>query len=688
MERHCRQGVRLKPLHMAFIGMGLAFFYMGQTLHFIFEADDLRFLWWANQNLSSPWAAFYDEPLFGQYYRPIVSVVWWLHVRLFGLHHAYHQWMVGMWWAASVLLLFQLSRSTKSPLAGFLSMLMLMCMYAGVNPLVWKSWLTTICSVVFQLAALLVLLRCVCGFTYIRLLLWALFSVMAFLSKESAIFCLPATSFVLIAFASTISLRLRFALLSTLIGMTCVVIYCSPSLRSITEMGMSKTAHLAHSYLFAAYYSGAVWTSYPLQAIGFLLIAVTTYHARSLRLACSLAIGAVASCVGIWMYVNEISFFESTSCALMVWINVLWVSRQWRIVSIPLIWIAVSFWPLTVLQERCIPYAFNASISLAWLLGAGLQPVLVQSFVKLKDDKWLARTNASLFILVLLICMIVAMNKNYKQFNQWVHYAETVFHGPERQVREAAVYDLAARAWDGPVYIQVGDRLGLETFLALAAPERFDIPVLVQPPPDGAYRLEAHSESVYSIYPKSQAHDIWVSSPNPPADRVLHDPYYVPERWRREPITLCDDASGWEGAEQMSVVGFPIGQGAHIQTRFDRLPWRFEYMGSKPIESQSDEWLIEFWLETRRWDWVDSVEVKFNLIGQTYIWNDAPLKRWGLASDWRRVLISPEDAEIVEEQGESQFIIELKPRAGIGPPPLAIGIDNVAVYWRKNEIEE
>ena len=675
---------RLKPFPMFVIGMALAALYVGQTLNFLFESDDFRFLWWAYQNINSPWAAFYDAPLFGEYYRPIVSLVWWIHYRFFGTVDYYHQLMTGLWWMASVGLLFHLVRVRVSSAAGLAAMLALLCMYAGVNPIVWKSWLTTICSVTFQLAALLALHSSIQRTSVIRLSVWLFLCACAFLSKESAIICLPLTTTVMIVVTSA-SWKKKIGLLSVVVVITTITLMYVPSLNSLSQIGYSKTNHLGQSYIFASYYAGLVWTSAFLQGIGFLLILSTSATKTNWRIIGSLFIGAASVGVWLWAISSGISSHEAVSLSLMILINILWLSPSWRRFSVPLVWLTFSFWPLAVLQERCVPYACNASFSMAWLLGAMAQPIILRALATVKEKSLLRQVIARMVAMIIIVATVMAMNKNLNLIHNWVHYAETVFHGPERQVRQAALYDLAARAVEGSIYIQVGDRLGLETYLAFTLPEQFKIPLFIEAPPENAYRLEAYSESVYSIYPKSRAFDIWIDSSQPPARRVHDDPYFTPERWDVELISNCNSSQDWSRPEQVRVVSFPIGTGAHLQQTFSDTDWIFHLTKSVALVPQAEKWVLQFWLETRRWDCIESVNTSININGVVYQWENSPLERWGLSSDWRRVSLSSNSAVAVDSVEDVSFSmkIDLTPRQSEKPPLFIIGVDEINLFWNK-----
>src|SRR5690606_21444189 len=107
----------------------IAILFVARAAGLLFEFDDFRYLWWADQHLWTPWTAFMDAPLFKAYYRPVVSLIWWLHYVLFGMEHYLHQMAVGAWWFSICLLLYLISRKLWNSATGFMVTLIFFAMY-------------------------------------------------------------------------------------------------------------------------------------------------------------------------------------------------------------------------------------------------------------------------------------------------------------------------------------------------------------------------------------------------------------------------------------------------------------------------------------------------------------------------------------------------------------------------------
>jgi hypothetical protein len=665
---------------MLFIGLILSSIFIGQTLHFVFESDDLRFLWWAKENLQTPWVAFYDAPLFGNYYRPIISIVWWFHYLIFGADDFCHQWMTGIWWFAAVGLLFQLSKQRLSPLAGFASILAFLCMYAGVNPIVWKSWLTTICSVTFQLASLLTLNMCLQRISFNRFLCWILFSGCAFLSKESAIICLPLTSITMIFFETNRTLKIRFLFIIFMLVMAACAFYSAPNLRFFLSYGSSQVSFQQTWLPLAGFFAGAIWTSWYLIFAGIVLILFAIIPHKCSLIA-GIVLGLIGLIFGVLAYQQNIEIRECVSIGLMFLFQCLWFHPKWKRFAAPLVWLGVSYFPLPAIGLRSIPYAFDASVSLAWILGLlAYAPFIYALAYGFKRWK-------SCLVSILLILMLPLMLKsNLENMIGWKRYAESIYHGPERAARQAAAFDLASRAWEGPIYINVGERLGLETYLAVVLPDRFDVPVLLDAPPEHAHRLEAYSEKVYSIYPRLKAHDILLLSNHPPSNRVQDEPYFMPEQWEQISITPCNDSIGWSNSEKLWLSGFPIGNGAHLRRLFHNEDWTFNHHSEKTIVLDQEKWIVQFWLESNRWDWIESVQVKLILNKRQYLWNDAFPEPWNQTSGWRRFNLLSEAAkqESIENSSQLSLTIHLIPQNNMEGNPIEIGINDINLYMWKD----
>ncbi len=185
-------------LWMVGICLALGFLMICRSAGLLFQGDDLRYLWWCQDRLHQPWMIFTDPPIFGDYFRPVIALLWWLHYIIFGMNEFFHQMALSLWWLSIALLLYRINRIQLTSLAGFFACLVFFSLYAPGYLLLWKSWLTSIVSIVFQLAALSALSVYLQKENRFSLFSYFAFFLLACFSKESAVVCLPCTSAALI----------------------------------------------------------------------------------------------------------------------------------------------------------------------------------------------------------------------------------------------------------------------------------------------------------------------------------------------------------------------------------------------------------------------------------------------------------------------------------------------------------
>ncbi|MBD3266587.1 hypothetical protein GF373_07950, partial [bacterium] len=193
-----------------------------------FEADDFRFLWWAFDRQAEPWKAFTDPPLFANYYRPVVSLLWWVHYQLFGVNEYMHHLALGFWWTAIFVLCFFWNQRKENSLSGFLACVILFSSWAMHDLIQWKSWLTTISSLVLHLSALTVLLHYNKNATRLKLAFFIFLFLAASWAKESARFTILFTSLALVLGSTELKRPNKYKL-SVLIGILWLVLFFTSS---------------------------------------------------------------------------------------------------------------------------------------------------------------------------------------------------------------------------------------------------------------------------------------------------------------------------------------------------------------------------------------------------------------------------------------------------------------------------
>jgi len=637
-----------------------------RTAGLVFEKDDLRFLWWAHERSAEPWRAFVDPPLFSNYYRPVISLVWWLHWRLFGADAAAHQAAVGVWWLAIVALLFAWGKRQGYAVMGLLICLVFFSTGPGHSTLLWKSWLTAICAIVFHLATLHALhgyLHQPAGF---RLFETALFFLLASFSKESALFCLPFTTSALILCTENVSRKTRKNLLIGVFLLAGVVILSTATLKGMfvrrSAMLLDLQSMFYHSSLFAhSLWSPAHWSEShsALKIIG--LIAVTGHFLMAGR-GGSWRFGLmVLASVGGYFGARSLDVepMPAQSLGLIIYLHGLWLSPKWRDLAMPLIWLMTAFWPLPVLRTQAGGYAADAGAAFSLVLGmATFYTVKEAVGFKISRIRFLKPACVAAGIGLPLLLFPIAMSVSFRDLFGWATYGEVSFHNSTKVIHDRALDDLIPFLIWQNVYFRLGDRTSFETDFALSLIDKklFNVHV-TGPPSENSYRLEAYSGANYHIRPEDDPLDVWLPAEvGPPPAGCFDDPYFVPERWHIQILSTCDVTDGWTPLQEYRKDIYPIGQGlGHVVHDFKpsmgQINLAFRTSIKLTVPDRGNEFVLTFWLLTTRWDWVESVSTEALYRGRRYAWMEVTPKTVNSLYDWRRVLLRGTQATMTEEPG-------------------------------------
>ncbi len=667
-----------------FLGICVAFavLLLSRTTGLLFEKDDLRYLWWAHTHQSEPWQAFVEPPLFADYYRPVVSLVWWLHWTVFQASPFAHQIAFGMWWLAILVLMYLWGRNEEGELSGLFPGLVFLSVIPIQNVLVWKSWLTVVCELTFFLSALLCLRSLIKRPSKKKWTMTFVFFLAACLCKESALLSLPFTFGTLILVSQQISLRQRIALLLPTFILAGALFVVTPTLkRFIFEEGKVL---LGPAYVFdsISYYASVIWSSLFLKAVGFFVVSYHLYMAGKKWLP-----GTVAFCVlSVFAYIlarnYNVSSQHALSLGLMVYFHGLWISPRRKRLAVPLVWFMITFWALPAIRLKAIAYAMDTAVAFSLLLGLAIYHALEylwrEEILIVDRPRRLVPVAGLLILCLLLPCSIYA---SMRDFFGWAGYVEVAYHDRARVVLRKVIDDLAAfKSWP-VVYMNLGYRIGLETNLALILAENKTFEVHFTPPPANSYRLEAYTGANYHCLPSDEPFHLWLAEPvGPPPTTSFQDPYFMPERWESRLLTSCDNVTGWFPAGEYTHGVFPLGQGlGYVVHKLDapgksvdlnlRLSQAPEFLKNSP------EFALTFWLQTARWDAIDSVSTLLSFGERRILWERIDPELVNTFYDWRRVVLLKSESNRTERIDPPVHGLEWRLSIQTREVPFGIGAD-------------
>lgn len=623
-----------------------------RTADFFFEADDLKFLWWAATHPLEPWRAFTDPSLFGFYYRPVISLVWWLHSLCFGIDAHYHQMALGIWWLLIIGLVYYWTSKEAGILAGFAAGLFLLASLPMQNLIVWKSWLTTCCSVVFHFITLISLQRYLVQSSKKMLWLFIVFFVLASLSKESARFILLFTCGSLILVHPGKNRIDRKFILSLVCTLWFFFLISSHTLRDYLSLNSRSFMHFQDALPNFCFFASTLFSNHWIAFITYL--AVTYYFCMDkpvffwrpvLCHLCSL--GAYG-----WAVILKVPQEQAIAFALLIYMHGLWLAPNLKFTAMPLTWLFFSFWSLNSLPLLFIAYGADAAIAMALLVGYVFAVAFKNAAPLLRSNLRLIRITVVAALLLVVVC---SLRQSIQSLNNRVTYMEYTYHIPIKLLLSKIRADLTGiRSW-GDIYVDVGDQLGLETYLAqYFAQKQFAFHVIPTRPPAASWnRLEAYTGNNYHVDPCENPLNVWLPPGlNPLVEsRALNDPYFMPELWDINRIGPCNDLEGWDSKAKSSREIYPLGQdGSYVNFV---LTWSKEPIVCTFTSKQECTWLEEnasftlsFWLQSQRWNMIDHFTVILKENNKQYVWeNVAPaiVNTW---NQWKRVCLQRADAQI------------------------------------------
>ena len=481
----------------------IAILFVARAAGLLFEFDDFRYLWWADQHLWTPWTAFMDAPLFKAYYRPVVSLIWWLHYVLFGMEHYLHQMAVvrgGFRLSASL--------SDQSEIMEFCHGVYgnfdIFAMYASHSTLVWKSGLPQQAASLFRLGCIYLLLLLFEKTSYTRYFFLVLILVLALLTKESAQLCLPCTLTAFLIMDNPLTKKQRGTILALVWGIAVLVLMSNSVIRGYAGDSLELMTRLDRAYFNdISFFAGRIWGYYPLVIIA-LIAAIYAFLFQRNKSFLLLPVYLVLwGALFYYLYKEQVDFFLALALSLSISLYFLLLLLPVRKLIPFYLWFTLSFFPLPLLQLPSIPYALDATVALALILGylASLAAGFVTSATTgASTIACMIFRNAYLLILGFLLPLQIGFS--FLNYHEYVSYIENWFHRPMAMVLKQAQSDYLTINFINDLVFSPGERTTLETYIALNIKHLTNLKLQpVTEPPQEYYRLEASRRNITRYFP-------------------------------------------------------------------------------------------------------------------------------------------------------------------------------------------
>jgi hypothetical protein len=539
-------------------------------------------------------------------------------------------------------------RTSVHKLVGLFACMILLSSESFIDLVSWKSWLTSISSLVLHLAALQMLSCYLSKQTVQKIVGFVFFYLAASFAKESARACLLFTSSALIFSATTITRKQKAGLFSLVLMLWLSLFFTSNSIQGYTSYMTSHLTDVKTILHNTAHFAHAILGQPVLQILAFASITVLLYHKQKKYILLLWAIGTLLF-YGLTHYFS-VPHHHARALTVILYAHGLWFSSHRRQLAMPLAWLFVSFWPLAFLPLLTKAYGGDAAVAFSLLMGYTLYQAGCTILAKSHETQtrvYPAMASLAVGLGILLHVFVLFQATDYAR--QLALYMETVHSAPSKTLLSKIGLDVTGiRSW-GKLYIDIGDRITFETYLALYfQQDKFAFDVTVGPPPtDDCYRLEAYTGCNYHIYPSEDPLNLWMpENVNPlPAQSQLRDPYFIPERWRITTIDSCESAGNWQNNHDMpfTVSNFPMGQKYYLNTP---LFWAKEPILLScdtsvlaPIAPENGDFALTFWLQSQRWSMIESLSVSIVDGAWKYTWEDIEAKDVNTWNQWKRVCL-------------------------------------------------
>ena len=278
----------------------------------------------------------------------------------------------------------------------------------------------------------------------------------------------------------------------------------------------------------------------------------------------------------------------------------------------------------------------------------------------------------------------------FRLYCEEAEYAYQIYSIPAQQTLNRVFSDLfGIRSW-GPVYIDLGARVDIETYVALILSDRHSFPLIIgKPANDAIYRLEAYTHQNYKMQPDDDPINIWLPEDvGKPSPKCETDPFFTPEHWIIQRLTDCDTTAGWIPQEQYARDVFPYGQDySFIKHSLDWNSESQEFHYQTQLlpewENQPGPFVITVWLFCPRWEMIDRVSLQLEAFGKRFLWNTVEAAIVNTNYPWRRVLVRETEAQSVEKTGGDPLLFDFRLRVQTRPGKdilgSSLGIDEIRI---------
>lgn len=517
-------------------------------------------------------------------------------------------------------------------------------------------------------------------------------------AKESARFTILFTSLAFVLGSTDLKRPNKYKL-SALIGILWLALFFTSSAVKGYAFSFSQFFfQFSTTIPNISYYADVIWGNTYVKVFAFLAVSLALLGDgwRHLwRIGLSACVASLLFC--LTLYYN-VPVHQGISLGLFVYLHGLWLTPYRKILRIPLIWLFVSFWPLALMPLLTIAYGANSAVALSLILGTlGLHALRTLISFSTAASRWRTFVFFHAPITLTFLFMLATLFTSLCHMAAWTHYREVAYSNPTKTILAKLERDLTGiRSW-GTIYIEEGDRLGLEVFLSIYFNQnRFGYDVIPHPPTiPGCYRLSAYTKSYYHADPEEDPLNLWLPEkvgPVPEPD-VLNDPYSLPERWDIAILGKCNSLEGWETDTRMWHSLYPIGQDygyVNHELQWKIQPMRFTYHSSTPTSwlTAPDHAAFSCWLQSQRWSMIDTISIQLIHSEKTYVWDHVDPKITNTWHQWKRVKLDLAEASVIPTANTTEnFIVVFSVKAKSAQDAVGtfLSIDEIRLAQEKPE---
>lgn len=515
--------------------LAAAALFWGRTASFEFEGADIDRLWEAQQLGAEPWQLLVKHPTVVSLEHnqtllyQTTRLAWWAGWQTFGLDPFFFQAALGLFWAIPIMFVFLWLRGQGQTAGGVIAALLLLSMQAGWAPLMQKSHLLTLLPLSLQLMALLSLRRFlqlgsfISGILYFALLTAAVYAdwmTTTLFIVVILVYCASErnASGSLRATMAAFSLMAAAAWLAYSDALKAPFAWAPPMLRSFEpDQGL---------WMNALSYPALELFDQRLMLVMTLLVIIAALCRRGLAgiLALALAVPAMAGVYYACRY-YEIPVPAAYALAAAASVNLLWLSRRGRMLSVPLTMFAILFLHGCLFAGEYTHFSMiYPAVALAWGLGAAFSSATAPGLAQVRYIR--IRFRYGMHMIAALIGVAVAavlLVQSFNHLNERSARAEASYHQPFKAITADLESDMTA--FDTVMIDPVGQ---IERYAELVRATN-EISLLVGVPDNQKTLLSERTGNLYAMEPVRHAPRIWIESPA--GETLRFDPAYDPESW-------------------------------------------------------------------------------------------------------------------------------------------------------------